>query len=83
MINRIAKIWHLIGPPFCVHNNTPAVLKSPTSTKNRNPETNIRAENMVSLWLSWKFLKDTTVIVATQGPRKTEKIQDSHIVVII
>ena len=30
-----------------------------------------------------KFLKDTTVIVATQGPRKTEKIKDSHIVVII
>ena len=57
-------------------------MKTPTSTKNRNLETNIRARNMVGDFFL-KFLKDTTVNVATQGPRKTEKIQDSHIVVII
>lgn len=82
MINSIAKIWHLIGPPFCANNNTPAVIKSPTSTKNRNPETNIRPKNILGDW-DTKFSKDKTAIVATQGPRKTEKIQDSHIVVII
>ena len=82
MINRITKIWYLIGPPLCVNNNTTAVIKSPTSTKNRNTETNIRAGNMVGD-LAWTFLKYTTVKAATQGPRKTEKMQDSHIVVII
>ena len=82
MINRIAKIWHLIGPPLCANNNTTAVIKSPTSTKNRNTETNITARNMVDD-LASTFSKHATVKAATQGPRKTEKMQDSHIVVII